>query len=433
MLKNIPGAGSLISNRSPFIRNTLKLVLGSGIAQVITFLVSPVLTRLYTPEDFGVFTFFISIVGLFALVATLRYELAIIFPKEDKDAFNILSLTVIIAFGLSLVLLILVIVYSLFLSGRFPINPVLSSWLFLLPVLVFLLGLANSFQNWLLRKKQYRFLSAGKIINSLGNNLTALFLGLMGTGIWGLLAGNLTGTFLFVLFLGFCIHRAGIRKDDFDPSSLMRFARKYKDLPTSNSLQAILEAFQNYGIIYLAKVFFSSSVVGFYALSLRILQTPLWLIGSSISQVYMKDAAERYNKQESLEELLMKTIRLSALVATPMLVILLAGGPWLFAFIFGAAWREAGVYAQILAPWMFFDFIRYCIAQTPLVVGRIRPMFYISVFGNGLMIVCFCIGGWVFRDVKTGFLLLSFFMSFYAIGVILWIRTIVKPVQKITG
>jgi len=432
MLKKIIGPGSLLSNRSPFIQNTLKLVLGSGIAQVITFLVSPVLTRLYTPEDLGLFTFFISIVGLLALIATLRYEIAIIFPKEDSDAVNIASLSVIIAFGISFLLLILVLLYHFFLTGLIPLNPVLSRWLYLLPVLVFFLGLGNIFSNWMIRKKKYRFLSAGKIINSLGNNLTALFLGLIGIGAWGLLIGNFTGTFLFILFLGFCISRSGqFRRDEFDRSSVVNFARKYKDLPTSNTLQSILETLQNYGIIYLAKIFFSSTVVGFYALSLRILQAPLWLIGSSISQVYMKDAAERYNKNENLEELLIKTIKLSGLVALPVLIVLLAAGPWLFAFIFGSAWREAGVYAQILAPWMFFDFIRYCIAQSPLIVGKTRSMFYISVIGNVIMITCFCIGGWVFRDVKTGFLLISVFMSMYAIGVVLWIRTIVKPVKKI--
>jgi len=434
MFKKFTGPGSLLANRSPFIQNTLKLVLGSGIAQVITFLVSPVLTRLYAPEDLGLFTFFISIVGLFALIATLRYEIAIIFPKEDKDAVNIFSLSVIIAFGLSLILLILVILYRLFLSQQLPLNPVLSRWLYLLPVLVFFLGLGNIFQNWMIRKKEYRFLSAGKIVNSLGNNLTALFLGLIGIGTWGLLIGNFTGTFLFILFLGFCISRSGqFKKDEFDRSSMVRFARKYKDLPTSNTLQSILETLQNYGIIYLTKIFFSSAVVGFYALSIRVLQAPLWLVGSSISQVYLKDAAERFNKNENLEELLIKTIKLSALVALPMLVILLACGPWLFAFIFGSPWREAGVYAQILAPWLFFDFIRYCIAQSPLVVGKTRSMFYISFIGNGIMITCFCIGGWVFRDVKTGFLLISVFMSMYAIGVVLWIRTIVKPVKKIIG
>ncbi len=432
MLKKFIGPDSLISNRSPFVQNTLKLVLGAGIAQVITFLVSPVLTRLYTPEDLGLFTFFISIVGLFALIATLRYEIAIIFPKEDKDAINIVSLSVIIAFGLSFLLLILVILYRFLLSEQLPLNPVLSRWLYLLPVLVFFLGLGNIFQNWMIRKKEYRFISVGKIINSLGNNLTALFLGLIGIGTWGLLIGNLTGTFLFVLLLGICVYRSGqFRKDEFDHSSLVPFARKYKDLPTSYTLQSILETFQNYGIIYLAKIFFSSSVVGFYALSLRILQAPLWLIGSSISQVYMKEAAERFNKNEDLEELLIKTIKLSGLVALPMLIILLAGGPWLFAFIFGSAWREAGIYAQILAPWMFFDFIRYCIAQSPLVVGRTRSMFHISIIGNVVMIACFCIGGWVFRDVKTGFLLLSVFMSMYSIGVILWIRTIVNPFKKV--
>jgi O-antigen/teichoic acid export membrane protein len=433
MLDKITGPGSLLSSRSPFIKNTLKLVFGTGIAQAVTFLVSPVLSRLYTPEDLGLFTFYISIVGLFALIATLRYEIAIVYPKDDDDAVTIVSLSVIIAFGLSFLLFVLVLLYRFFLSASLPLNPVLTLWLYLLPVLVFFLGLGNIFQNWLIRKKEYRILSAGKIINSLGNNLTALFLGFIQIGIWGLLIGNITGTFFLVLFFGFFIYRSGqFRKYTVDRSSLKSLARRYKELPASNTLQSILEAMQNYGIIYLAKVFFSSSVVGFYALSIRVLQAPLWLTGTSISQVYTKDLAERFNKNENLEELLFKTIKIAALLTLPVQIILLAAGPWLFGIIFGPAWREAGVYARLLAPWMFFDFIRYCIAQTPLVVGRTRTMFYISIIGNGVMIICFCIGGWVFHDVKTGFLLLSIFMSIYAIGVILWIRTLVKPVKMIS-
>ena len=427
MFKNVIGSVTLLSNRSLFIRNTFKLVVGSGIAQVVTFLVSPVLTRLYTPEDLGLFTFFISIVGLFALIATLRYELAIIFSKEDKDAANVVSLSVIIAFAVSSLLFILLVCYRVFLSGTFPLSPLLSRWIFLLPVLVFLLGLANIFQNLMIRTKQFRNLSVSRIINSLGNNLTALFFGLLSIGAWGLMIGNLVGTFLFVLVLGFWLYRSGnLKTRDANRSSMNRLAKKFKDLPTSNTLQSVMEAMQNYGIIYLAKVFFSSSVVGFYALSIRVLQAPLWLIGNAIAQVYMKDASERFNKNENLEELLLKTIKLSALVALPVLITLLICGPWLFALVFGSPWREGGVYAQILAPWMFFDFIRYSIAPSPLIVGRTRSMFHISVFGNIIMITCFCIGGWVFRDVKAGFLLLSVFMSIYAIGVILWIRNIVR-------
>lgn len=427
MFKNVIGSVSLLSNRSQFIKNTFKLVVGSGIAQAVTFLISPLLTRLYTPEDLGLFTFFISIVGLFALIATLRYELAIIFCKEDKDAINVASLSVFIAFALSVLLFILVVLYRVFLTGLFPVSPLLTRWFFLLPVLVFLLGLGNIFQNLLIRTKQFRNLSAGRIVNSLGNNLTALLFGLMSFGAWGLMIGNLTGTFVFVLFLGFWLSRSGhLNTRNYDRSSLFVLAKKYKALPASNALQSILEAMQNYGIIYLAKVFFSSSVVGFYALSIRVLQAPLWLLGNAISQVYIKDASERFNKNESLEELLSKTIKLAAMVALPVLIILLTCGPWLFALVFGKAWREGGVYAQILAPWMFFDFIRYSIAQSPLIVGRTRSMFHISIFGNIIMITCFCIGGFVFHDVKTGFLLLSVFMSIYAIGVILWIRKIVR-------
>ena len=82
--------------RSPFIKSILTLVTGSSIAQAITLLVTPILSRIYSPADFGVFTFFMAIVGAFALIATLRYEIAIMLPKKDQEAVNIVSLSLII-------------------------------------------------------------------------------------------------------------------------------------------------------------------------------------------------------------------------------------------------------------------------------------------------------------------------------------------------
>lgn len=407
---------------SEFLRNTFQLVLGTGIAQLITILVSPVITRLYSPDDFGSFSFFVAVVGGFVLIATLRYELAIVYTHEEKDAVNVFVISSAITIAVSLFLLIAVTLLWFLYPPYRTIEPFLQKAFFILPVMVLFLGAANILQNWLVRQKRFRTISISKVINSFTNNGLVLVFGLAGTGVWGLLTGNFIALVLFVSYLilrVFIIDRS--RRAFYDPSSIKPLARRYKDLPTSNTLQAIIELLQSNGIIYLCRIFFTSSTVGLYSLSVRVLQAPLWLVGSSISQVYMKEAAETVNNKGNLRASLMKTIKFSGMLSLPIMVVLILAGPWLFSFVWGKSWYEAGVYARILAPWMFFDFIRYCIGQTPLLIGKTTAMLRLSVIGSIILVISFTAGKYLLTDVRPVLMLVSFCMSLYAAGVVLWI------------
>jgi len=97
---------SKLKPKSEFSRNVLTLMTGTTIAQAIPIAISPILTRIYTPEDFGVFALFIAIVGFFSVIASARYEQAILIPKKDEDAINIFALGFIIICSISLFLLI---------------------------------------------------------------------------------------------------------------------------------------------------------------------------------------------------------------------------------------------------------------------------------------------------------------------------------------
>jgi O-antigen/teichoic acid export membrane protein len=431
MIERIRKGIAPMIGESDFLKNTLRLVMGAGIAQAISIIASPVLTRFYSPDDFGQFTFFISIAGAFALIATLRYELAIVYARDGKESTNVVGLATAICMTIALILLVAVLIHHFFLSAVIPVSPMLGKWLFFLPLLVFMLGSGNILQNWFIRRKEYQLISADKIINSGVNNLLAILFGILQVGAWGLLIGSMTGTLVFVLFL---LVVSLLKKQwiwsHFDRKTARMLAKKHSDLPTSNTLQAISEMMQNYGVIYLTRMFFTTSIVGLYALSMRILQAPLWLMGSSISQVYFKDASDQYNETGDIHGLLWKTIRIAALAAFPVMILLLIAGPWIFGTLFGQSWREAGVFSRILAPWMFFDFIRFTISQTPMLLGRARSMFLISLGGNLCMILSLTVGGLIFKDVRIGFYILSGLMSLYAVGVIFWIYRIAQKNGK---
>ena len=291
---------------------------------------------------------------------------------------------------------------------------------------------SNVFQQWHNHKREYKTLAYSKIITSLANNLSTLLMGFAGMGALGLWLGNFAGFLFVVLFFTIIFyfrHRGDLSYFNF--SSQKKLAGKYKFLPLANTPQVIVEMVQSYGIIYLLKIFFSSSVLGLYSLSLRLLQAPLWLVGISIGQVFYKEASEQYQKDGNLILPVMKTIRTSTAIAFPILIILLTIGPWLIGFIFGNTWTEAGRYARILAPWMFFDFIRSTISQAPLIIGKARSMFYLSLIGSILIIVSIVTGGFIFRDPVVAFIMLSVLQSVYCLVIIIWILAFSKKASKI--
>ena len=417
----------LLRNRSDFIRNSATLISGTAIAQAISLIFSPVITRLYTPAAFGTFTFLISVIGGFGWVATLRFEMAIVLPKKEKDAVNLAFISIGTAFMICLCIAFSVFVINTWFLGSFTMDPLYKYLLCFIPVMVFMIASGNVFQNWFNRQKEYKTLALSKVLSSVGNNFGTLYLGFIGIGVFGLLIGNLAGLLLFNLFFIFVAykkHKSQISQ--YDRSGQRSLVRQYRDLPLANTPQMLVELVQLYGIIFLLQMFYSSEILGWYSLSLRLLQAPMWLVGTSIAQVFYKDASEKYQKDDSLYMLVLKTLKISTMVALPILLVMITIGPWVISLIFGKAWFESGQITRILAPWFFFDFIRYTISQTPLIIRETRQMFWLSLTGAACMLITITAGALFYHDVMTVFILLSALMSCYSIGVIWWILMKVK-------
>jgi len=394
---------------------------GAAVAQIIILFTSPVVTRLYTPGEMGFFAIFMSIVSGIVVVASGRYELGIVLPKKDSDAYRLIILACIICTTASLFsLLIIGLILLLF--------PELSRWFLLVPLSVFLLGTYNIYYNWSNRIKKYKLIAQSRIINAVINVLVTIGAGFGKTGFAGLIIGNLTGQVGGnISITEFKRLRDEARNSN--KKSLREIAKEYNELPRKNSFQALLDMYQLNGLVYLIPAFFSQAIVGWYAFAMRILQAPVSLIGMAIAQVFYRKASETYNQQGNLRYIVKKTMINSALIALPVLVILLFWGPVLFSFIFGDNWEESGEYARILAPWIYLDFIRLSISQFPIVIGKLRQMLLFSLSGSVIITISILIAGIFMNDVKFGFVLLSSFMSVLVIFYIGWIYYISGKVR----
>lgn len=343
---------------SPFAIDVLKLVTGTAIAQAIAILASPVLTRLYGPEAFGLFAIFTSIISIIGVIACMRYELAIMLPGDDEEAIHIL--------GLSILMVTVITVFTgigLFLGSETILSALnaqnLSPYLWLVPPFIFVSGLFLVLNYWNSRRRHFGILSVARITSAVTSTGTQLGAGLAGYTTGGSLIGaSLAGSIVSTGVLGGEIWRENgiLIKRNLSWKGMVEGMKRYKRFPLIDSISALLNTISWQLPVLLLSAFFSPVIVGFYALGMRVLQTPVNLIGGAIAQVFFQRAAEA-RRERSLGILVENVFRVLVTIGLfPVLILAIIGGD-IFSVIFGEVWRDAGVYAQILAIWVIIWFI----------------------------------------------------------------------------
>ena len=343
--------------RSEFSRNVLTLMTGTTIAQAIPIAISPILTRIYTPEDFGVFALYMAIASILSVVATGRYEMAIMLPKKDEDAVNIVALSIIISFFVSFISLIIVFVFNYQITNLLG-NPEISNWLYFIPVTVLLTGVYQSFNYWSNRKKQYKRLAASRIVQSGTTSTANLGMGFGGFGTSGLIFGQVLGQSVATTTLLGMIWREN--KNRFVLTKKLKvFAllKKYIDFPKHSLPTAFLDVVSLNLPIYLINKFFTVQMLGYYSFAYRMIQFPSALVSGAFSQVFYQQFSSLVSDPVEQKRLLVYMwFKLFLLGFLPFLSVLLYGSE-IFAFIFGENWREAGKIASILSVMLFFVFV----------------------------------------------------------------------------
>lgn len=381
---------------------------GTAIAQGLAFAASPILSRLYDPAAFGVFGLFTAFCAIFAVIASAKYELAILLPKNDKDAANILWLSIGIIFSISLFTFLLVLFFRENIAGLLG-SAELAPLLWWAPLTILCSGLYNAFNYWTTRRKQFKRLSISRVIKTTGREGTQLGLG-FSTGLQGggLVFGHVAGEALSAGTLITQTYKEdyGLIKQSFNLFRIKILAKEHRDFLQYNAPQTFLNSIsQNVPAILLA-FFFNPAVVGLYWFAHRVLVAPNTLIGYSIKQVFYQRANEMVHKGENVLNLFLKTTGGLALTGIIPLIVLLFFGPILFDFIFGSEWYEAGVYAQWLSLWWFAGFINPPSIMMIPILGLQKFQFFYEMIVLLLRISAITIGGMV-NDVVLSIALFS--------------------------
>ena len=415
--------------RSEFTKNVVTLTSGTAIAQAIPVLLSPILSRIFSPEDFGILALFMSVAAVLSVIATGRYELAIMIPENKKDAYNVLALSLIITFITAIIALVLVILFRKPAIIFFE-EPAIGPWLFLIPVVVLFAGIFQSFNYWSTRQKTFKLNAASRVSQSTANVTISLGLGFVKTGPAGLIAGYIVGQIVagLILFINFfnnikeflnLISVKGIKTN----------AKKYRNFLMINTPHAFVDSLQDNGIVYLIMYFFSKHVLGSYSFAFRVLKAPVSLIGGALFQVFYQEASVAASKGENLRPKIMKIYKTLFFTGFPVFLILFLFTPDIFAFVFGENYRESGEIARIITPWLFLNFLASPVSCVTLVMNKQKVAFYFTITDISFKVLAITIGG-LTNDFHLAFIIMSSLCSLLLIFALFWYYRISKPIKS---
>ncbi len=329
---------------------------GVAIAQAIPVLCSPILSRLFTPDDFGLFANFMAIVAFVGVLITGKYELAILLPRRNQEAINVLSLCCLLAISCSLPLAVLFFIFRQPLASLLNAEG-LQTFLWLAPISALLSAIFLIFNEWCIRTKRFPTLGKNKISNTAGIAGTSILFGLTKLQP-GLIFGQLFGQV-------FSASSAVVRVFHSDRHlfahvtgrRIKYFARKYVDFLKYFMPAQLISTMGGQIPILLLSTYFGLYEVGLFALSERVLGVPVTFLGNSFKDVFKQRASQDYQAYGSCVGIFKKTtFTLIKLAIVPFTVLFIVA-PWLFAFVFGTEWYEAGEYTRYLSLMYLISFI----------------------------------------------------------------------------
>lgn len=340
--------------RNRFARSVSILAGGTAAGQIIVVVASPILTRLYSPEDFGVLAVFAGLLAILGVVASLRYQLAIPLPESDEDAANVTVLSLlVVAFMAALATLIIWLWGDSFAT---LLNvPTLSPHLWLLPVGLLLTGTYQVFNYWAIRTKAFPEIARTKLTQAL--SMVGVQLGAYTLGPLSLILGQVFGQAAGTTSLGVLTVRQKLPTfRRVRVSSIRTAAIRYRHFPIYSTWGGFFNSSSTQLPTILFASLFSPAAAGIYMLSHRVLAMPMQLLGRAIGDIFLSTAPTAYRNGD-LKSLVAKTHSVLANIAMPPLLVLVIAGPDLFSIVFGEEWRMAGEFARWMAPWLYLQFI----------------------------------------------------------------------------
>ncbi len=403
---------------SDWAKNSAKLLTANVVAQAIGLVVYPILTRLYSPDDFGLLNLFLSIGGVLVILATAEYQYAIVLPKEEKQGvacvhiglFTTLCLTALCA---------LTIPFSTPIANLFS-TPNLADWWWLMPIFVLVSALWTLLNYWYTRQKCFGQISAYQVTQSSVGALAKIGFGVVGTTSFGLIVSSIIAPFV-ALVANICINFKQKLSEllHIDRSVCRAVAREYANFPKFSLPRALVNSVSCNLPILLLTPFFSLTEIGYFGMAVTLAFTPISLITKSLYQVFFQRTTECVNQHASIAPFFSKLIRNTLLMVVPTFALLYFALPTLTGWLLGDGWQISGKYIQLMLPWLAVGCIGNTIGYIPDIFMQQKISAIIEVVYCALRVVALLVGIWA-QSFPVAIFCYSMVCCIVVVGQIIW-------------
>lgn len=381
-----------------FFKHVFTLAAGTILGQVILVVFTPILTRLFTPEDFGYLALFTSIGTICSSIGTGRYELAIGLPEKDDDAINIIAHVIFLAGLAAGFYILLIISLKIFFPGSIDKIQLFDfKVIYLIPLYTFLGAVFSALLYWNQRHKKYKKISFALVTQSSSNTLGSTLLGLIGVKTFGLIYGLIIGLIGAIAYYWHTFYEKEVLvKIDF--REMRRLAKRYISFPKYIIFSDLMTNVSQQSIPIFFSFLFNSAEVGFFALANRMLRIPSVVLTSSIGNVFRNDAIDKIRETGNCRKLYLSVFKKLVLMALPVYLFFAIISPFVFPIIFGDNWVQAGHYAQVICIMAIFDFVALPLNTLFYIIERKAIYMKIQFFNTIMGVISIFLGTALFHN-----------------------------------
>lgn len=387
------------SNR--FIKDTAILTTGVGIAQILPIIAYPILSRLYTPDDFGLLAPITSIIAILGIIVTLKYENAILITNDERDC-SILVLAILIVATIILAITEVAILIFAPTFSELLNDENLRKWLWVCPISAACVVLFNCFNEWSVRNGLFKTLAINKIINGFSLPAGKLSFAFPITRSFGLIIGDLVGH----LITGISCYVRMIGKDkakfaEISICDIKRLLRKYIDCPKYLLPGQLLNkvAYELPVFILMAK--FSATSVGYYSMAVMVLALPTIVIGRSIGDTFRKKSSDIMRTKGAYNKFYLKIVGISFCLSFVGFSILYFIAPTLFSVVLGNKWVTSGYFCQIMCPMLTISFVSQIVSSVYIISEKMKILLCWQLLYFISTIVGIYIGWYYYRSIEA--------------------------------
>ncbi|WP_175640178.1 lipopolysaccharide biosynthesis protein [Metabacillus schmidteae] len=346
-----------------FFKSIITLTTGSVLAQLISFVAAPIMTRLYSTDEIGLYTLILTSVTMFGGVLCGRYDISIVTSKKEDDVFSLIKLSFFISVISSIVISLGFFIYYYNVDNSDVPYFLVVGFIF---VLLFTTGINNILISFNNRNKEYKLMTSVQVVRTFGKEFSMTSLGLLNTGSIGLLISQIIGQILGLNRQSKSLKKYITKILSVSKTNMLKVAKLYIKQPLYSVPAIFANNFSYSSINLFVGYLFGLTTLGYYAISFKILGLPLGVISNNVSKVFLEKASREYDATNQYKSTFLKTSFFLLLIAIPMVICMIILAPPVFRWLFGEGWEVSGQYVKILAPMFGIRFI-----VSPLTIGMI--------------------------------------------------------------